>query len=376
MKYDIFISYSRRDYVDENENIIPGSPVKAVLDFLSENKISYWFDKDGVYSGSRFVEVISNAIADSKIMVFISSVHSNESIYTAGEIFEALENKLLLIPIKIDDSKYNKAFKLLLNPLDYIDFAKKDALCELLTAIKTEIDRLDKLEADKIRLQEEEECKKKEEYEKLKFAERLKKEQEERLAKRNEILTDVRDLIVQIENHRLAQKNIIERVYSNLQCIDISHKSCPVCQTHCKLDSEYCPICGWHFATFSAIQELEIEQDESERNALTHYSATWENSKSASPYVSCEIKRLKEENKQKRYGFNDILFHCVTSLNFIAHGVALIDGIGNNSSAVGVTDIIDFGYFVPERIIERGIGSVADCKNNRISPDRICFTVF
>ena len=124
MKYDVFISYSRQDYVDEHEVVKADSPVKAILDFLDAHQISCWFDKEGIYKGSEFVEVIANAIADSKMMLFVSSERSNESIYTAGEIFEAIENNQLIIPIKIDGSKYNKKFKLLLNPLDYIDFSK------------------------------------------------------------------------------------------------------------------------------------------------------------------------------------------------------------------------------------------------------------
>ncbi len=111
MKYDVFISYSRQDYVDEHEVVKADSPVKAILDFLDAHQISCWFDKEGIYSGSEFVEVIANAIADSKMMLFVSSEHSNESIYTAGEIFEAIENNKLIIPIKIDGSKYNKKFK-------------------------------------------------------------------------------------------------------------------------------------------------------------------------------------------------------------------------------------------------------------------------
>ena len=33
-KYDVFVSYSRKDYVDSYENIIEGSPVKSIIDLL------------------------------------------------------------------------------------------------------------------------------------------------------------------------------------------------------------------------------------------------------------------------------------------------------------------------------------------------------
>ena len=104
-KYDVFISYSRKDYM-LNDEIIPGNPISAIQELFEENKISYWFDKDGIYSGSEFMPLISDAISDSKILVFISSKHSNESKWTAGEILEALNEDKLVIPVRIDESKY------------------------------------------------------------------------------------------------------------------------------------------------------------------------------------------------------------------------------------------------------------------------------
>ena len=73
MKYDVFVSYSRKDYVDDNGIVIEDSPVKAIIDFLNQNQISYWFDKDGVYSGREFIELIAEAITNSKMMLFVSS---------------------------------------------------------------------------------------------------------------------------------------------------------------------------------------------------------------------------------------------------------------------------------------------------------------
>ena len=88
-----FISYSRRDYVDENYNVIPGNAIAEIQNVFDENGITYWFDKDGIYSGQEFIEIITGAIAESKMLIFISSKHSNESIWTAGEIFEALDGE-------------------------------------------------------------------------------------------------------------------------------------------------------------------------------------------------------------------------------------------------------------------------------------------
>ena len=35
-KYDVFISYSRRDYVDENYNVIPGNAIAEIQNVFDE----------------------------------------------------------------------------------------------------------------------------------------------------------------------------------------------------------------------------------------------------------------------------------------------------------------------------------------------------
>lgn len=271
MKYDVFISYSRRDYVDENENIIPDSPVKKILEFLDENEISYWFDKDGIYSGSEFVEVIANAIADSKMMLFVSSEHSNESIYTAGEIFEAIENQQLIIPVRIDDSKYNKKFKLLLNPLDYVDITKADAFSDLLKAIEAEKARIAKLEQEEILRREE-----------------LKK-REWRKAVKGEILEQVNEL----KKLKDTRKALLESIYKKLRSIDILQKQCSVCDTKTDIETEHCQTCGWFFPALTEIEGLGIEADKS---ALILAKSWWESKGSKHP--SNLEARLRETEKQ------------------------------------------------------------------------------
>ena len=61
-KYDVFISYSRRDYVDENYNVIPGNAIAEIQNVFDENGITYWFDKDGIYSGQEFIEIFARYI--------------------------------------------------------------------------------------------------------------------------------------------------------------------------------------------------------------------------------------------------------------------------------------------------------------------------
>lgn len=295
-QYDVFISYSRRDYLDEKENVLPESELKTIIDFFDANGISYWIDKEGHYKKSGFVEKISEAIADSKMMVFVSSVHSNASFYTTGEILEAIDRKMLIIPVRIDNSPYSKKFKLLLNPLDYIDYSKADALHELLKAVNAEKESIARHEVEMERKREAEERRKREELENLKEAERRKREQEELAAKRSAVLAEVKDKISEVDNHRISQKNLKAKVCTLLRSIDIKEKKCPVCGSSCSIEEDFCPVCGWHFSSFSGIAEIDMPASFEENTALAHYSAAWEKSKNASTDNKEVIDKLKAEN--------------------------------------------------------------------------------
>ena len=68
MKYDLFISYSRKDY-DE---------VNAFVKRLQEQipTLTYWFDITGIESGDEFEEKIISAINNSKYVLFALSENS------------------------------------------------------------------------------------------------------------------------------------------------------------------------------------------------------------------------------------------------------------------------------------------------------------
>jgi len=110
-KYDVFISYSRKD--------------KKVVDMfvsrLAKEGFSVWIDKDGIESGDAFKHVIVNAIEQSTVVVFFSSAASNASMWTSKEIGVAIYENKPIIPVRLDDAKYNSEIKFDLINLDYID---------------------------------------------------------------------------------------------------------------------------------------------------------------------------------------------------------------------------------------------------------------
>ena len=226
-KYDVFISYSRRDYVDENYNVIPGNAIAEIQNVFDENGITYWFDKDGIYSGQEFIEIIIGAIAESKMLIFISSKHSNESIWTAGEIFEALDGEKAIIPVKIDNCQYNKKFKLLIRPLDYIDYQEnpQNALKDLLRAIN-------KVKEDIAQKQREEE--------------KLRQEKEAE-AKKEKIKEEISVLAKDCQRLTLQQIDVVKQIFEKQTYIGNTTKICPICDKEVSISSDFCNRCGWTF---------------------------------------------------------------------------------------------------------------------------------
>ena len=226
-KYDVFISYSRRDYVDENYNVIPGNAIAEIQNVFDENGITYWFDKDGIYSGQEFIEIITGAIAESKMLIFISSKHSNESIWTAGEIFEALDGEKAIIPVKIENCQYNKKFKLLIRPLDYIDYQEnpQNALKDLLRAIN-------KVKEDIAQKQREEE--------------KLRQEKEAE-AKKEKIKEEISILAKDCQRLTLQQIDVVNQIFEKQTYIGNTTKICPICDKEVSISSNFCSRCGWTF---------------------------------------------------------------------------------------------------------------------------------
>ena len=226
-KYDVFISYSRRDYVDESYNVIPGNAIAEIQNVFDENGITYWFDKDGIYSGQEFIEIITGAIAESKMLIFISSKHSNESMWTAGEIFEALDGEKAIIPVKIDNSQYNKKFKLLIRPLDYIDYQEnpQNALKDLLRAIN-------KVKEDIAQKQRGEE--------------KLRQEKEAE-AKKEKIKEEISVLAKDCQRLTLQQIDVVKQIFEKQTYIGNTTKICPICDKEVSISSDFCNRCGWTF---------------------------------------------------------------------------------------------------------------------------------
>lgn len=111
MKYDVFISYSRKD----------SAIVKDYCEYIKKAGLSLWIDEDGIETGDEFKRKIVRAINESRIFLFFSSVNSNDSPWTVKEVNVAVLLKKRIIPIKLDDTIYEESLLFDLAGLDYLE---------------------------------------------------------------------------------------------------------------------------------------------------------------------------------------------------------------------------------------------------------------
>lgn len=133
MKYDVFISYSRKDY----------HIVTRICEELTKNGISFFVDKSFIKIGNDFPEVIADAILNSRLFLFVASENSYSSNFTNSEIAFAHKHKSkdCIIPYIIDGSTLPIGLDLVLSSIDYktTDQYPIDALCrELSLRINTQ----------------------------------------------------------------------------------------------------------------------------------------------------------------------------------------------------------------------------------------------
>lgn len=204
MQYDVFISYSRKDYVDDKKNIIPNNVVSKIKDVLSKEGISYWFDEEGIYSGNNFVDKIVNNIENSKIFIFISTENSNKSRWTCKEIASADELGKYIIPVRIDNTPYNKQVLFRIADISYIDYFNnpEKGVEDLINSVKS---YLNQLQEEAMRKAEEEQ--RKLEVEKKKKEEEINKKKQEQLI--NTIKLSCSTLNNQEEKLEIDRKNLL-----------------------------------------------------------------------------------------------------------------------------------------------------------------------
>lgn len=138
-KYDVFISYSRKDYVDDNGIPILGNPVSAIEKMFSENGITYRLDKG--FPTCCYYDFILDEIKRCRMFLFVSSRNSNESELKCIEILAAHKANKIIIPIKIDDCPYKMSSDLFSLPINFAE-NPNNALIKLLQVVHEKLQKI------------------------------------------------------------------------------------------------------------------------------------------------------------------------------------------------------------------------------------------
>ena len=244
-KYDVFISYSRKDYVDENtKEVVDGNVISVILKTFKDNCISFWIDEKGDLTGKKFAQIIAKHIRESMVFLFVCSKNSVASKWVDRELSVADELNKHIIPFICDDSFKDDKVIMFTTSLDRIEYAKNpqkelDKLVKAIQTDKKELEEKKRIEEEQLKkkLQEEEEKKRKLEAEKRK----------------KETLNEIKRLSAEHQFHSLQQNVILQQLIEKNNSIGIMTKSCPVCMSISSIGATYCDRCGFLFPPLYAI---------------------------------------------------------------------------------------------------------------------------
>ncbi len=115
VKYDVFISYSRKDT----------KAADKVCEALNAAGLSCFIDREGIDGGANFPKVLANAIDDSGVFLLLAGKNAYDSRFTQAEILHAFKHKRsgCIIPYLLDDSKMPSDLEFLLGNVNWVDSA-------------------------------------------------------------------------------------------------------------------------------------------------------------------------------------------------------------------------------------------------------------
>jgi hypothetical protein len=116
-KYDIFISYSRKDsaFAEQVTNVFNAYKAHYVFE--------YFFDREEITSRQEYLARIADAIYESKAMLFLASENSYKSDFCSKEILFADKYKVKTHIYCIDNTTPPRKVELLLIDQHFLEMA-------------------------------------------------------------------------------------------------------------------------------------------------------------------------------------------------------------------------------------------------------------
>ncbi len=126
----VFISYSSKDTEIVNE----------VVNMLETSGISYWKAPEMIPAGSNYAKEIPRVICECNIFLLIISEDSQRSIWVEKEIDFAINNRKVIVPLKLTEGKLTDMFSFYLNNIQMVNY--NGNLKKTLRVLRTRIETL------------------------------------------------------------------------------------------------------------------------------------------------------------------------------------------------------------------------------------------
>jgi len=111
MAHDVFISYSNKDK----------NAADTVCSVLEENNMRCWIAPRDITPGTPFAEAIIDGIKGSRVFVLIYSSNSNNSVQVIKEVDRAVQYKLAIIPLRLENVPMTKQLEYYVSNVHWMD---------------------------------------------------------------------------------------------------------------------------------------------------------------------------------------------------------------------------------------------------------------
>jgi len=140
-EHQVFISYANEKGDEKGADRQIADMICSALE--SEN-IRCWIDHRDIVPGEKWVKAMFNAVEQSKIMVLVFSENANRSQWVEDEITYALDEKIRIIPFRVEHVTPRGALRVLRVRSQWIDAQQppqQQDLNRLVKAVRTYLDK-------------------------------------------------------------------------------------------------------------------------------------------------------------------------------------------------------------------------------------------